>query len=422
MTASSVMSPKHKRPLLRVDWPREFPGGHWLDKAEEKAVANVVRRRALFRYYGLGKPREVDALEATARKFYGVKYALGVNSGTGSLITAVKAMNIGPGDEVIVPAFFWVATVGAVVQANAIPVLCEIDDSFTMDAEDLARRITPRTKLIIPVHMAGAVCNLRAIMAVARQHDIPVLEDCAQANGGEFRGRKVGTAGAIGMFSLQWNKNATSGEGGLVITNDRKLYERCLAAHDVGLPWVNGSPKETGPDTITWGGGRRMSELTGAAAAVQMKKLPRIVKHMRDSKRRIKAALAGTPGLSFRRLNDEQGDTGAFLILLLDDAPAAQKAVANMKTCGLYSATRLPDYGMHVYYNLPQLVRKLPLSPAGNPWSLPQNAQSVYEYHQGACPKSDSLCARSIILPIPSCLTRAQEAAAAEIIRMAVSP
>jgi dTDP-4-amino-4,6-dideoxygalactose transaminase len=421
MTAQPVHGRRAKGRIKKLIWPKEFPGAHWLDASEEKAVADVLRRKALFRYYGLGKPKHVDTLEAAARQFYGVKYALGVNSGTGALFTAVRAFNLGPGDEVIVPAFFWVATVGAVVQANAIPVLCEVDDTFTMDPEDLDRKITSRTKLIIPVHMAGAVCNLRAIMAVARQHDVPVLEDCAQANGGEFRGRKVGTAGAIGMFSLQWNKNATAGEGGLVITNDRGLYERLVAAHDVGLPWVNGSPKETGPAAITWGGGRRMSELTGAVAAVQLKKLPRIIKHMRDSKRRIKAALGETPGLSFRRLHDEAGDTGCFLILVLDNAEAAQKAVTLMKAGGLQSAARLPDYGMHIYYNLPQLVRKVPLSPAGNPWNLPQNGQSVYDYHLGACPRSDALFARSIILPIPSCLTQEQEQAAVTIIKSALA-
>ena len=148
----------------------------------------------------------------------------------------MTALGIGPGCEVILPAFFWVSTAGAVVGANAIPVLCEINESFCMDPEDLARKITPRTKLIVPVHMAGVPCDMKAIMAVANKHGIPVLEDCAQANGGSFDGQKVGTFGAAGIFSLQWNKNATAGEGGLLVTNDAALYERLNAAHDLGVP------------------------------------------------------------------------------------------------------------------------------------------------------------------------------------------
>jgi len=420
MTTGAMKGARRVMRALTVKWPEPFPGAYWLDQREDRAVLDVLRRRALFRYYGLRKPKYVQALEQTAREFYGVKYALGVNSGTGALMTAMAALGIGPGCEVIVPAFFWVATVGAVVCANAIPVLCEVDDSFTLDPQDLERKITARTRLIVAVHMAGAVCNVPGIMKVANRHGIPVLEDCAQANGGEFRGRKVGGFGKLGMFSLQWNKNATAGEGGLMVTNDPRLYERCVAAHDVGIPWVNGTPCETHPEAVTWGSGRRMSELTGAVGSVQLKKLPGIISHMRASKRRIKALLADTPGLAFRRLHDEAGDTGGFLIMVLGDAAKAMKVTERMQDAGLRSASRLAQYGLHIYYNIPQLVGKVPLSAAGNPWRLPQNQHSVYDYRQGACPQSDDLLARSILLPIPSRLTPAQESAAAAIIRKAM--
>jgi 8-amino-3,8-dideoxy-alpha-D-manno-octulosonate transaminase len=403
---------------MKIKLPDPYPGAHWLDGREERAVLDVLRRRALFRYYGVKRPRYATNLEETARRFYGVRYALGLNSGTGALFTAMTALGIGPGREVILPAFLWVATVGAVVQANAIPVLCEVDDSFSMDPSDLVRKITSRTKLIVAVHMAGAPCDMKRIMAIAKRRRIPVLEDCAQANGGSFRGRKLGTFGTLGMFSLQWNKNATAGEGGLLVTNDAAFYERCVAAHDLGIPWVNGAPVETG--TVTWGGGRRMSELTGAVASVQLRKLPQIVRHMRGSKRRIKAMLAGVPGLSFRRLNDEAGDTGPFLIFMLDDARRAKATVSRMQASGLVNAVRLSDYGMHIYYNIPQLVGKVPLSPAGNPWNLPQNRRIVRDHRKGACPRSDALFERAILLPIPSRLTRAQETVMAKIIREAL--
>jgi 8-amino-3,8-dideoxy-alpha-D-manno-octulosonate transaminase len=402
--------------MRKLKWPGAFPGAPWLDQREEKAVLGVLRRRALFRYYGMRRPRCAGALEAAARKYYGADHALAVNSGTGALCTAVTALGIGPGDEVIVPAFLWVSTVAAVVQANAIPVLAEVNDSLCLDPGDLERKITPRTRLIIPVHMAGAPCEMDAIMDVAGRHAVPVLEDSAQCNGGSFRGRKVGTFGLIGMFSLQYNKNATAGEGGLLITQDAALYERMVAAHDVGIPWVGSGPRETSPQSVTWGAGRRMNELTAAVACVQLRKLDRIVRAMRASKRRIKSALEGVPGLAFRRLNDPPGDTGASLILFLKDAAAARKLTDGLRAGGL-SATRLPGYGMHVYYNIPQLVRRAPLSGAGNPWSLPQNAGLAREYAKGACPASDALFERAVLVPVPSRLARRQETAAAELIR-----
>ena len=403
---------------MKIKWPAPYPGAHWLDGREDRAVLDVLHRRSLFRYYGLKKPKYVAALEKTARDFYGARYALGVNSGTGALCIAMTALGIGPGCEVIVPCFLWVATVGSIVGANAIPVLCEVDGSFCLDPKDLAKKITPRTKLIVPVHMAGAPCDMKAIMAIANRHGIPVLEDCAQANGGTFQGKRVGAFGALGMFSLQWNKNATAGEGGLLVTNDAKLYERCVAAHDLGIPWVNGAPCETG--TVTWGAGRRMSELTGAVASVQLQKLPTIIRHMCASKRRIQALLEGTPGLTFRRLNDEAGDTGPFHILVLESVAKAKIAVQRMQAGGLSSAVRLADYGMHIYSNIPQLVNKVPLSPAGNPWNLPQNRKSIRDYGKGACPRSDDLFSRSVLLPIPSRLNAAQEKAAARIIKAAL--
>ncbi|MCU0913242.1 MAG: DegT/DnrJ/EryC1/StrS family aminotransferase [Planctomycetes bacterium] len=404
---------------MKTDWPCEFPGVNWLGKEEEKAVLDVVRKGSLFRYYGPEAPTHVAQLEGWARQYYGVEHALAVNSGTGALCTAMSALGIGPGCEVIVPAFLWVSTVTAIVQCNAIPVVCEIDDTFNLDAADLRRKITPRTKLIVVVHMAGAPCDMAAVMQVADEHRIPVLEDCAQCNGGSFRGCKVGTFGRVGIFSLQINKNATAGEGGLVVTGDDALYQRLVAAHDVGVPWEKNAPNETS-DVQLWGQGRRMSELAGAVANVQLRRLPDIVAHMRASKQRIKDALGRLPGVSFRRLTDPDGDTGPFLILCLEDESRARAVLEVMKK-DVRNVWCLREYGLHIYHNIGALVRKVPLSPAGNPWSLPQNAGSVREYGRGACPQSDALFARSILITIPSRLTRAQEKEMARAIRASIA-
>lgn len=405
---------------MQSDWPSGFPGINWLDRQEEEAVLDVVRKGALFRYYGRQRPTYVSQLERYACEYYGIRRTLAVNSGTGALCTAMSALGIGPGAEVIVPAFLWVATVTAVIQSNAIPVLCEVDDSFNMDPNDLAQKITERTRLIAVVHMAGAPCHMEAIMRVADERNIPVLEDCAQCNGGSFRGRKVGTFGKAGIFSFQINKNCTAGEGGLLATNNETLYTRLVAAHDLGVPWKGNQPDETG-DLHFWGQGRRMGELTGAVAHVQLRKLPQVVAHMKASKRRITEALGQMKDVSFRRLNDPDGDTGPFLILTFADEARAVATARRLTENAIENVFHLSEYGLHIYHNIHSLVKTVPLSPAGNPWSLPQNAGRDFNYGKGACPRSDDLFDRSVIITIPSRLTEQQEKDMVQGIRQAIN-
>ncbi len=404
---------------MEKDWPSGFPGINWLSREEEEAVTDVVRKGDLFRYYGPQSPTHVNQLEQFAREFYGVRHALAVNSGTGALFTAMSAMGIGPGTEVIVPAFMWVATVTAVVQTNAIPILCEVDDSLSMDSGDLENKITERTKLIAVVHMAGTPCDMDAIMRVAEKHNIPVLEDCAQCNGGSFKGRKVGTFGKVGIYSLQINKNVTAGEGGLLVTDDDGLYDRLMAAHDLGVPWKENLPDEKS-DVYIWGQGRRMGELAGAVANIQLRKLPQVVAHMKASKQRIKDMLTDIKGVWFRRLNDPDGDTGPFLILTFENESHAVSVTQKLTDSGVQNVFHLSNYGLHIYHNIRSLVEKVPLSAAGNPWSLSQNAGSVYEYGKGACPVSDELFARSVIITIPSRLTAGQETEMAQAVKNAI--
>jgi len=274
--------------VLKVDWPFEFPGAYWLDEQEENAVQDVLKNGSLFRYYGLGTPKHVDAFEALAREYFNKPYALAINSGTGALNAAMSALKIGPGCEVIIPSFLWVATVASVVQQNAIPVLCEVDETLCMDPRDLEKKITSRTKLIVPIHMIGAPCDMDAIMAIANRHGIPVLEDTAQCIGGTYRGRPLGSIGSIGVFSFQLNKNITCGEGGLLVTDDEQLFHRAFSSHDMGMIRVNGRLAMPGPEAVAWGAGRRMPELCGAVANVQMQKLDQILDAMRASKRRTR--------------------------------------------------------------------------------------------------------------------------------------
>ncbi|MBU4200362.1 MAG: DegT/DnrJ/EryC1/StrS family aminotransferase [Verrucomicrobia bacterium] len=393
-----------KKPL-----PFEFPGANWFDRQEERAALRVIRAKSPFRYYGPKCGFEVDRLEDEFARVNGVKHALAVSSGTQALATAMAALGIGPGAEVIVPAYMWIAIVASIVRLGAIPVLADIDDSFTLDPRRLEQRITRRTRLIVGVHMSGAPADMAAILKVARRHKIPVLEDCAQCNGGSFRGRQVGSMGTLGIFSFQLNKNMTTGEGGMLVTNSTHLFRRASAIHDLGYPRIGGRlVMENGPYAL-WGFGGRLNEIAGAIGRVQLKKLPLVVAAMRKAKAQIKKGVADIQGLTFRRLNDTRGDTAAFLIMMLPDAGRAGKFAKALNAdnifAGMSPTLRVADFGMHVYFNIHSLVEKHSNSPDGFPWTLPANKHSVYSYTKGALPVSDALMERSVIMPIPSVMT-----------------
>jgi dTDP-4-amino-4,6-dideoxygalactose transaminase len=269
--------------------------------------------------------------------------------------------------------------------------------------------------------MIGTPCNMDAIMAIADRHGIPVLEDTAQCVGGSFRGRPLGGIGRMGVYSFQLNKNITCGEGGLLVTDDELLFQRAFSSHDMGMIRINGRLAMPGPEAIAWGAGRRMAELCGAVASVQMGKLDQILDSMRGSKRRIKSMLQNIRGLTFPSPSDAEGDCGSFMLMLLESESMAASLAKQMKAAGLHNTVYAADYGLHIYYRIPALVNKVPMSPAGNPWSLPANEASNYTYDKGTCPKSDALFTRSVILPIPSRLTAEQENAAATIIRQSIA-
>ncbi|MHC4444033.1 MAG: DegT/DnrJ/EryC1/StrS family aminotransferase [Planctomycetota bacterium] len=391
----------------RASFPREFPGVHYYDQDEESAALRVIRERSPFRYYGASFLAEANTLEKEFADRLGRRYAQAVASCTNGLVSSLAAFEIGPGQEVLIPGFMWVATVSAIVRAGAVPVLVEIDDSFTMDVEDLEKKITPNSELIIPVHMCGIPSHMPAIMKVAAKHGLPVLEDCAQANGARLNGRAVGTFGDMAVFSFQMNKNITAGEGGIMVTDDKTLYMRANAAHDVGVPWMDGMPQQDSEYAL-WGAGARMNEISAAVIRVQLGKLDSITAHMRASKYRIQEQLSDLKGLQWRRIEDPQGDSGPFIIAMFD---SPEKAVRLAKECSNRGLTcnHLPDYGLHIYYNIRALTQKQSNCPDGFPWTHPANASLVRNYEPGALPRTDDLLARSIVLPVPSNLTQDQE-------------
>ncbi len=221
-------------PVRTTPLPWELPGAHWIGEEEKQLVDQVINARSPFRYYGLDALGMVDRLESEWCSTFGHRHALGVNSGSAALHIALAAFGVGPGDEVMVPGYLWVSCVSAVVRTGAIPKLVDIDATFCMDPADLERKISPRTRAVLLVNMSGAMGRNEEIAAICRQHGIRLLEDSAQAIGASLNRRPSGSFGDIGIFSFQLNKNMTSGEGGLLVTEDHDLYKRCAALHDLG--------------------------------------------------------------------------------------------------------------------------------------------------------------------------------------------
>jgi 8-amino-3,8-dideoxy-alpha-D-manno-octulosonate transaminase len=286
-------------------------GPHYFDDRERKALLEVWESGSPFRYWGPGRPDKVRKFEEAFAKHMGTRFALGVTSGTAALDCAITGLGVGPGDEVIVPAYTWWSDYTCVVHAGALPVFADIDRTFNLDPRDFERKITPRTKAVIAVHLLGGQCDMDPIMEVARKRGVAVLEDCAQCVGGSYRDKKLGNIGDVGIYSFQINKMITSGEGGAVVTNDARVYERAARFHDMGLMRPLFEQRMGGSRVPTFAGENfRMSELTGAVLGAQLPKLDRMIADLRQHARAIRQGIQSLPGIRLRHRPDPDGDNG----------------------------------------------------------------------------------------------------------------
>ncbi len=391
-------------PIKQRPNPPMYPGGMEIGPEEEAAVLEVLRSKRLFRYYGPNPgPSKVAELEAAFAAHMGARHAVAVTSGTAALICGLQGIGVGPGDEVIVPAYTWIASAAAVAAVGGIPVLAEVDETLTLDPADAARKITPYTKAIMPVHMRGAACRMDELIALAREHGLKVIEDVAQADGASYRGRRLGTLGDVGCFSLQFNKIITAGEGGMVITNDEAVWKRGLMFHDV----VGGLRNNFPADEMLWGINFRMPELLAAVALVQLGRLEGLLAAMRARKRMLKAGLApilARRGLAFREVMDAEGEAAIALIFFMPtarDAQAAAEALRaeNIAASVLYRPDR-PDY--HIYAHWTPLLEQRTWTAEGGPWRW---AKREIRYHRAECPRTLDLLGRAVHLDISPLLT-----------------
>ena len=300
-------------------------------------------------------------------------------SGTYALTSAVIALGIGPGDEVLVPAHTYMATAMAVLAAGAIPVIVDVDESITIDPQAIEDAIGPRTKAVIPVHMWGAACNMDAIMEIAARHDLLVLEDTCQGIGGGYEGKKLGTIGHAGAFSFNYYKNMTAGEGGAVCTSDTRIAERARCAIDPCHFYWQGRDEEQKPFA---GNGARASELMGAMLNVQLDRLPGMIEAMRAEKKRILAATAqlGNLGLKPSPMNSPDHDCAAQVMYLLPTAADADRFVK------VFPSVIAGKTGRHNYTEWDQiLLGEGAAHPAMDPYKMPENEACRRSYSKDMC-------------------------------------
>lgn len=382
----------------------ERPVNYWLGpneigEEEIAAVTAVLREKNLFRFMKEPKNSPVAQFESLFAEMTGARHVLAVNSGTSALIAGLVGIGVGQGDEVLIPGYTYTATAAAVLALGAHPVITEIDESLTIDPNDIASKVSPRTKAIIPVHMRGKPCNMAAIVAAAEKHGLRVLEDVAQANGGTYRGTALGLLGDAGAYSLQHFKVITAGEGGAIITNNKSVLDRAAIYHDSAYAfWMEGTPRQLQAGTpVFFGENYRLSEVHGAIALEQLKKRDRILTRCRSIKRKFITAITTIPGATPEASNDDAGDCGISAGFLMENAERAKSVAELLKAEGVQCGTRfskqVPD--RHVFYHWEFLMEKS--SPHANGFPL---ADSDLRYTRDMCPQTLSVLERGVFLPV----------------------
>ena len=357
------------------------PGSYWFGKEEIEAVTEVIKSGYLFRYGSEKDPKflhKVSTLEKEFAKYCGVKYALATSSGTASLLASAIALGLKPGDEVIVPAYTFVASYSSLIFAGIVPVLAEIDDSLTLDPGDIERKITSRTRAIMPVHMLGNTCDMDRIMKIAKKYNLLVLEDACQAAGASYKNRKAGSIGSMGAFSLNIFKTINSGDGGLIITDDDTLYEKAFAVHDQGHK-PDRFGVEVGSRNIV-GLNFRINELTAAVALAQLGKIDKIIATLRFKRKKFKDLISGIDGFKFRKLNDADGDCSTVCTVIFETREQA------VKVSSALGSKTVDQSGWHVYANMEHILHHL--KKAGQP------------HEKGDYPQTDDILSRAMNISI----------------------
>lgn len=385
-----------------------------IGKEEIDAVSRVIESKQLFKINnGL---RETEHAEEEMREIFGVEHALFMTSGHAALVSALIAMGVGPGDEVIVPAYTYIATAMAVVAAGAMPVIVEADETLTISPEAIEKSITKHTKAIMPVHIQGFPCNMDAIMSIAKKHGLFVLEDACQADGGMYKGKRLGTIGTAGALSFNYFKVISPGEGGALLTNDKSIADKALIYHDSSAVAFFGEQLKDVNVEPFCGNEYRVGEISSAILRVQLGRMDGILSDLRRVKNTIVEAISDVATLV--PTNDPDGGCATTLALRFD-TEAEARAFATAEGVG---GTVPFDTGKHVYTNWTPIMNKTgALNPLMDPFKMEANKDIVPDYRADMCPKTLDYLARTVYISLNPDWTKDEIDAKIAVIRKALA-
>jgi len=385
-------------PVRTNPFPSNMLGASLIGAEELAELTDVVREKSPFRHYGVGNPVKVKTFEDEFCEILGCKYALAVSSGSGALLCAIAAAGLGPGDEVSIPCFAWYTDYCVLVNMGVTPVFADIGDDLNMDPADFERKITKKTKAVLPVHYQGSPAKIEEITRIARAHNLLVIEDCAQALGAEYRGKKLGSYGDMAIASFQTHKMITCGEGGMFFTNNEEFYVRAIRYHDLGFvrPYFEGKleNKALAAKELSFPGLQmRMSELQGAFILAQLRKLNTILTNCRAAHAKLRAVAAKYPRFSVRYA---EGDCGLAFIMLMKDKADAERLtnalVAEGIPCGptSFCCNLMNEY---------PIKSKAQANPNMPPFGKGCDAEDRV-YNPADCPRADGLVERFVAIGI----------------------
>jgi dTDP-4-amino-4,6-dideoxygalactose transaminase len=359
---------------------------------EVEAVRRVIESKQLFKVND-GELQETMNAEKELSKKLGSEHALVMTSGHAALASALVALGIGPGDQVIIPAYTYIATAIAVLEAGAIPVIAEIDESLTIDPEDIEKKITKYTKAIIPVHIKGFPSDMEKICEIAKKHGIAVVEDACQGDGASFKGKMLGTWGDAGAFSFNFFKIISMGEGGALVTDSRELFERALIYHDSSACAYFGNQLSGFSETPFCGSEYRTNEISAAILREQLKRLDGIITDLRRNKKYVMKGLA--PFCNFIKSNDIEGDLGTTVGILFDTVDAAEAFGAEYGTMPTVHTNK------HVYSDWKPVLEKMgAFHPLMDPYKMEANKDIIPDYTTDMCPRALDLLSRVVYVEI----------------------
>lgn len=363
-----------------------------IGEEEINAVARVIRSGNMFKINdGL---QEVRHFEEELNEKFGIESSILMTSGKAALISALVGLGIGPGDQVIVPAYTYIATAIAVTAVGAVPVIAEVDETLTLDPADVEKKLTPHTKAIIPVHIQGFPCNLDAICKIAKSRGIAVVEDACQSVGGAYHGKRLGTVGNAGALSFNQFKVISAGEAGALLTDDRRIYNRALIHHDSSAIAYFGNQLD-GTQEQFCGSEFRSNEITAAILREQLKRLDGIIDDLRKNRKKIIEALKDK--YYFIPSNDDDGDCGTTVAFRFESEAQARR-FAELSPVGMCIPI---DTGKHIYSNWTAIMNKKGAFHEGmDPFKMEANRGIVPDYSEDMCPKTLDLLKRTAYLSV----------------------